>query len=323
MRAVQVERFGGPEVLEAAALADPVPATGQVGIEVAFAGVTFVETQLRAGRPPSATMMPALPMVPGNGVGGTVRALGPDTDPALLGCRVVASLGGRGGYAQRAVADQRAVVPIPDAVATDEATALLADGRTARALLEAVGAITALEGRTVLVAPAAGGVGSLLVPLLVRVGAHVVAAAGGARKVEIATSRGAHVGVDYRDVGWVGRVRRQVGEVDVVLDGVGGDVGDRALSLLGRDGVVCRFGAAAGRFAASPAKADRTDVRPVSIGVLEPGRQTRLVTEALADAAGDGVRPLIGQRFALEDAAASHAALESRATVGKTLLEIR
>jgi NADPH2:quinone reductase len=130
VRAVVIREFGPPEVLEPAEVAEVRAGPDEVVIEVEFANVTFVETQVRAGRPPHPSMLPALPAILGNGVGGTVG-----DDSPWAGARVVASLNGTGGYAERAVAT--AVCPDQDSqdeLATRDAVALLADGRTALAL---------------------------------------------------------------------------------------------------------------------------------------------------------------------------------------------
>lgn len=111
MRAVWLTEFGGPEVLVAREAPDPVPGPDQALIDVAFANITFIETQFRAtGTGPFAG---SLPMIPGNGVGGVVIAVGDDADPGLVGTRVVTSTGGSGGYAQRVAvdaADRKSVV---------------------------------------------------------------------------------------------------------------------------------------------------------------------------------------------------------------------
>ncbi|HKA95928.1 MAG TPA: alcohol dehydrogenase catalytic domain-containing protein, partial [Streptosporangiaceae bacterium] len=107
MRAVAMKEFGAPQVLQLAELPDVAAGAGEVAIDVEFANVTFVETQIRAGRPPNPAMLPTLPAVLGNGVGGTVTEAGPGADPALVGRRVVASLTGTGGYAEQAVAAEQ------------------------------------------------------------------------------------------------------------------------------------------------------------------------------------------------------------------------
>ncbi|MFF0145291.1 NADPH2:quinone reductase [Amycolatopsis sulphurea] len=311
MRAVWLREFGGPGVLVAGEAPDPVPGPGQVLIEVAFANITFVETQFRAtGSGPYAV---ELPMVPGNGVGGVISRIGADVDPALVGRRVVTSTGGRGGYAQRAVADATLVFPVPDALSLDVAVALLADGRTATGLMHAT---DVRAGDRVLVEAAAGGVGSLLVQLAKAAGAEVVAAAGGPAKAAQARDLGADLAVDYTDPGWP----VVAGPVDVVFDGVGGPVGTAAFTLLRPGGRMAIYGLSSGSWAeVSEEDAQARDVTLVrSIG---DAKALRGFTEAALEAAAAGVlSPVIGQRFPLERAADAHAAIESRGTVGKTLL---
>jgi len=315
MRAVRIARFGPPEVLEPVTVDDPVPGPGEVVIAVEYAGITFVETQLRAGRPPVEAMRPALPTVLGNGVSGVVAAAGAGVDDGVVGKRVVASLNGRGGYAERAVAEAQRLIDVPDGLGLDQAAALIADGRTALAVLGAVGD---LAGATVLVEAAAGGVGGLLVQLVSAAGGRVVAAASGAAKLAAAADLGAEITVDYSDPSWTDGV----GEVDVVFDGVGGKLGEQALSLVRPGGVFCPYGAAAGAGVfGSVADAGRPDVRTATTGMLDVARQVALASEAIALAASGRLRATVGQVFALADAADAHAAMESRATIGKTLLK--
>jgi NADPH:quinone reductase-like Zn-dependent oxidoreductase len=317
MRAVWLREFGGPEVLVPGTAPDPVPGPGQVLIDVAHANITFVETQQRAGRPGPFRVTP--PLIPGNGVGGTITAVGPGVDAALTGRRVVSATGGSGGYAERAAVDASAPIQVPAGLALDAAVALLADGRTATMLIDAVGVH---PGDRVLVEAAAGGVGSLLVQLAARAGARVVGAAGGARKVGLLPELGAEVAVDYRTPDWADRVRDAVGGVDVVLDGVGGTIARTAFELLVPGGRMVSFGLASGEWAAVPAEAaaarDVTLVRPD----VPPARLRAYTERALAEAAAGRLRPLIGQRFPLERASAAHAAIESRTTIGKTLLDL-
>src|SRR5262245_59417709 len=137
MRAVVLSRFGPPEVLVAAHVPDPVAGPSQALVDVEIANVTFVETQVRAGRAPNPTLAPALPAILGNGVGGTVVSLGPGVDPALAATRVITSTGGSGGYAERVAVDASGLIGVPDGVRLDQAVAVLADGRTALALVGA------------------------------------------------------------------------------------------------------------------------------------------------------------------------------------------
>ena len=310
MQAVVLREFGPPDRLVAQEVPDPVAAAGQAVIDVEFAGITFVETQVRAGHPPVPAMAPRLPVILGNGVGGV-----------LAGRRVVTTTGGSGGYAERVAVDATLPIPVPGRLGLAEAVALLADGRTAIALIRAaaVGA-----GETVLVEAAAGGVGSLLVQLARDAGARVVAAAGGARKVSLAASLGADAAVDYTEPGWADRVRELAGDADVVFDGVGGQVAAAAFGLLRRGGRFCAYGMASGAFAAIAEGAAASRGIAVIRGTALTPEQTRELSQvALVQAAAGRLRPVIGQTYPLERAADAHAAIESRATVGKTLLVVR
>ncbi|MFE9103878.1 zinc-binding dehydrogenase [Actinomadura geliboluensis] len=315
MRAVWLKEFGGPEVLVPGEAPDPAPDEGQALIDVEFVNITFVETQMRSGTGPAPVKLEP-PVIPGNGVGGVVAAVGEGVDAGLVGRRVVSSTGGSGAYAEKVAVDAKGLFEVPDGLALDDAVALLADGRTATMM---VGAADVRAGERVLVEAAAGGVGTLLVQLAKARGAAVVAAAGGASKAEVAMGLGADEAVDYREPGWAGKV----GPVDVVFDGVGGDVAREAFTLLRSGGRMVSFGLASGEWASIPEEdaAGRgvTLVRPQAT----PEQLREFTVSALQEAAQGRLRPVIGRRFPLEGAADAHRAIESRSTVGKTLLEVR
>lgn len=322
MRAVVLREFGPPSNLIIDEVADPEPGPSQVLIEVAAAGITFVETQIRAGRGPTPGMLPPLPITLGNGVSGTVIAIGDGVDPAIVGTIVVTTTGGTGGYAERVAVSAAQVIPVPPGVSPVEAVALLADGRTATGMCRAV-AVQA--GEWVLVEAAAGGVGSLLVQLVKSAGARVVAAASSEAKLDIARDLGADVLVDYTDPAWPMNVRDATDGhgVDVVFDSVGGDIGSAAVSLLADNGRLCVFGVASG----TPTSTDDDDLARRNVQVTglrsltwSAADMRELSQWALAEAAAGRLRPTVGQIFALADAAAAHAAMEARSTLGKTVL---
>jgi NADPH:quinone reductase len=321
VRAVMLSEFGPPGNLVAAQVPDPVPGPVQALVDVDLASITFVETQVRAGRPPNTAMLPRLPAILGNGVGGVVAAVGADADPGLAGRRVITTTGGSGGYAERAVAETSWRIEVPEELSLADAVALLADGRTAVALARAAGL---LPGQTILVEAAAGGVGSLLVQLARNAGARVVAAAGGQRKVNVAAGLGADVAVDYSLPGWADQVRAAAGAVDVVFDGVGGEPGRTALGLLRDGGRFCAFGMASGSFAQLTGDgAAGRGIEVIRGAPVGPAQMRELSAEALALAAAGRLKPLVGQTFPLDRAAEAHAAIEARATIGKTLLRAR
>ena len=201
-----------------------------------------------------------------------------------------------------------------------DAVALLADGRTALALAHRAGL---RAGDTVLVEAAAGGVGTLLVQLARRAGARVVALAGRPDKLALARDLGADLTVDYRRDDWPDEVRSAVGQVDLVFDGVGGEVGRAAFGLLGQGGRFYPFGMASGSFApVTPELAQEHGVTVLRGGPADAEESVALSRVALAEAAAGRLRPVIGQEFGLASAAAAHTAIEARATTGKTLLTV-
>jgi NADPH2:quinone reductase len=288
VRAVWLREFGPPSVLVAGEAPEPA---GEVVIEVALANITFVETQVRAGRGPFPVK---LPMIMGNGVGGTVD-----------GRRVIASLGGSGGYAERVAVPAASLIDVPDGIALDDAVALLADGRTATMLAEAA---APQAGERVLILAAAGGVGTLLVQLARAAGATVVGAVGSDAKRAVVASLGGE-GVRYEDL---------AGPFDVVFDGVGGEVARSAFALLGRGGRMLSYGLASGTWAGI--SAEEAEARGVTL--VQPNRDPSALRGYTERALAAGLTPVIGQRFPLERAADAHAAIEARATTGKTLLEV-
>ena len=182
---------------------------------------------------------------------------------------MVASLNGTGGYAERAVSPASRLIDVPDALAMRDAVALLADGRTALAL---AGRADLRAGETVLIEAAGGGVGTLLVQIARNAGARVVALAGHPRKLALARDLGADLTVDYCHDGWERQVRDATGQVDVVFDGVGGDIGLAAFGLLGAGGRFCPFGMASGSFTpVTPEQAKAWRVSRAERGGRQPG----------------------------------------------------
>jgi NADPH:quinone reductase len=288
LRAIWLREFGPPSALEPGDAPEP---DGEAVIDVAYANITFVETQVRAGRAPFPVN---LPMIPGNGVGGFVD-----------GRRVVASLGGSGGYAERAAGAE--VFDVPQHRTLADAVALLADGRTATLLADAA---AIAPGERVLVLAAAGGVGTLLVQLAAAAGAHVIAVASTEAKRDLARALGAHDAVGYANIKGLALY------VSIVFDGVDGSAARDAFERLERGGRMLSFGLASGAWA--DVSEEQTAARGVEL--VRTGQPAREHTVRALDGQ---LQPVIGQRFPLERAADAHAAIEARATVGKTLLVVQ
>lgn len=324
MRAVEVARFGGPEVLELRELSDPAPGPGQIVVAASACDVLFVDTMIRSGR--GADYFPIRPpYVPGNGVGGTVTAVGDGVDASWRGRPVVARTGGpggTGGYAELAGVDLEACIPVPDGVDLFDATAVLHDGSTALRVLEKT---APQEGEWALVLAAAGGMGILLVQLLGARGVKVVGAARGSTKRDVVLGAGAAAAIDYGEPGWSDAVLDATGgrRPTVVLDGVGGSIGGEAFGLIADGGRFSAHGTPSGSFASiDPGDSERRVVTVTTIADLQYGEgdRSRLLTAVLALVGAGRLAPLVAQTFPLAEASKAHLAIESRETVAKTLL---
>jgi NADPH:quinone reductase len=305
VKAIRQYEFGGPDTLRYEDVPDPEPGADQVRIEVHACGVHLIDATLRAGvqkGPP----LPTLPTTPGREVAGVVASPG-----EWSGKRVVAHLGpGGGGYASVAVAPASALHEIPAALQYEAAVALIGTGRTAEAILSEA-AIEA--GDVVLLPGAAGGLGILLAQAAAAAGATVVGLAGGAAKTAQVQ---ADAVIDYSKPGW----EQRVPAATVLLDGTGGAIGRALFERLSPGGRVVLFGWSSGQ----PFAFDVWDLFRLGVTVscaigariaTWPGGMRSLETAALARSWVPAVTT-----FPLADAARAHVAMESRQTVGKTVL---
>jgi NADPH2:quinone reductase len=322
MRAIRVREFGDPSVLKLEDTEAPVPAAGQVLIDVEVAGVVFGDTLVRSGRFPF-----PLPYIPGLEVGGRVAAVGPGADAALVGRRVVATTPKMsGGYAQQAVVEAAAVFDVPTGVGLEQAVPVFQAGAMAVGLLAAM---RVAAGETVLITAAAGRIGSLLVQAAKAAGATVIAAVGGKEKAEAAAAIGADAVVDYAPADWDERVRDVTGGpgVDVALDAVGGAVGGQALEAVrdagGRFGT---YGSASGEWTPLDAgvigRRGLTIVGAAGITFAKPATELRAdVDRALAELAAGRLTPRVHAILPLADAAQAHAELADRRNIGAILVK--
>lgn len=330
MRATVVTTFGGPEVLALQDQPDPEPGVGQVLIDVEFSDVGTLDRLIRAGKFAEVfNLVP--PYVPGGAVGGVVRAVGPSVDAAWVGKRVVGGTGqldadGRsaaptGGYAELALADQRALNLVPDDLDLDVATSLFNDGTTTQQLLDV--AAPTIEDR-VLVLAAAGAAGTLLVQLLTGRGIPVIAAARGAAKAKALRKMGAAVVVDYGEPDWPDSVRAVFADgPTVIFDGAGADLGRTGFALAADGSRVISYGTGAGEFAGlNHDEARRRNI--IMTGLFDlpslgPAERETLLQRAFTAAVEGAARPLLS-RVPLMQAAKAHNALENRTAIGKTIL---
>lgn len=320
MRTATVTRFGGPEVLQLVEQPDPVPGPGEVVIDVEVADTLWLETFVRSGAGQDYWPMRP-PYVPGNGVAGRVSQAGDGVDRALLGRRVVAHTGSEGGYADRAAVSAESVSFVPDGLELAVAAALLHDGPTALALFDIT---KAGAGDTVLVVGASGGLGILSLQLARARSARVVAIARGA-KLDRVRELGPDAVIDSEQPGWLEQARAALpgAGADVVLDNIGGDLGEASFALVADRGRFSGHGTPSGRFARvdQPA-ADRRGITVTGIQAVQmsDGDLKRYTDQALREAASGTIAPVIGQTFPLERASYAHAAIQGRDVFGKTLL---
>lgn len=324
MRAIQLNRFGGPDVLEIVAVPMPEPKAGEVLVSVQAAGVNFFEVLMRADR---YAVTPQLPMVPGVEAAGIVEALGHGVEASLLGMRVAAPLFASsqpfGGYADYVTIDASLAVPLPDALSFEDATALMVQGLTALHLARQ----SRPAGKSVLVAAAASGVGSLLVQLAKRAGAsRVIAAAGSKAKLDLALLLGADAAVDYSNTDWPEHVRAATGGagVDTIYDIVGAPLTAAALEALAPCGELVF--AALGRYALGAPQMEAMIGRNQSLRgfALLPLLSTDGLRDGLLElfnlAASGELNVTKGGRFPLDQASHAHRLLEERGATGKVVL---
>ncbi|MFR0353446.1 zinc-binding dehydrogenase [Streptomyces sediminimaris] len=320
MRAAQVMEYGGPEVLVPVDLADPVPGPDEVLIDVAYADTIFVETQVRSGW--GREFFPVTPpYVPGGGVSGTVTALGESVASEWLGRRVTSLV--QGSYASRALSPVSGLTAVPDTLDLLTAAALVHDGVTAAGLIDMTGVS---KGDRVLILGASGGMGTLLIQLATARGAHVVAPARGAGKLSLVGQLGAASAVDLTPGDWLQEARRALGEAaDVVLDGVGGELGTAAFALTADHGRFSAHGAPSGGFATVDAEeAKRRGIRLFGIQDVQfaAGDLARLTSYVHEEAAAGRLRTTVGEVVPLERASEAHALIEGRRVVGKVVLQM-
>jgi NADPH2:quinone reductase len=318
MRAIVITRNGGPEVLEPVERPAPEPGPGEVLIDVAAAGVNFIDVYYRKG-----AYEQELPYTPGVEAAGTVAAVGDGVGGFSAGDRV-AWANVQGAYAEKAVVPADLVVPVPDGVGLEDAAAALLQGMTAHYLTRSTYPIQ--EGDTVLVHAAAGGTGLLLTQAATALGARVIGTASTPEKERLARDAGADVTMGYD--GFADRVREVTGGegVAAVYDGVGAPTFDGSLASLRRRGTLALYGAAGG--AVPPLDPQRLNkagsvylTRPTLLHYVA-GREELL--ERTADVYGwvasGAVKVHVGHRYDLAEAASAHADLEARRSTGKLLL---
>jgi NADPH2:quinone reductase len=321
MLAIQIDRTGGPDVLEPKTLPDPEPGPGQVRIRHGAIGLNFIETYHRSGHYPL-----TLPKVLGQEAAGTIDAIGEGVTRFHVGDRAAYFSGSSGAYAELAVVEEGRAVQLPRFVSDEDAAAVMLKGLTVEMLVRRVFPLKA--GQWALVHAAAGGVGQLLVQWAKALGATVIATAGSDEKLKIAAGNGADHFVNYAKPDWADQIHALTDGkgVDVVYDGVGQSTFDGSLKSLARRGMLVLYGGASGPVApVDPLLLMRGGslflTRPTLFDYTASTAELDAAAKAMFEMMRDGkLKVSVGQRFALKDAADAHRALEGRQTTGSTLL---
>ncbi len=322
-RVARIERTGGPEVIEWVDVDLPPPGPGEVRMQHRAVGLNYIDTYHRRGIYPI-----DLPAGLGSEAAGVVEAVGDGVADFAVGDRVGTFGPARGAYATARNVAATQLLHLPDDVDDETAAALLLKGCTTEVLVERCARVEA--GQTVLVWAAAGGVGQLLVGWLKAIGATVIGTAGSADKAAHARDAGADHVILHRDEDVAARVREITGGqgVATVFDGVGMATWQATLAAVARRGLIVSYGNAGGPvngvdLGVLAAKGSLFVTRPTLFDYYVTPEERRAGVERVFAMLRDGaIRPAIGQRFVLEDAAAAHRALEAGETHGSSIFTV-
>jgi NADPH:quinone reductase len=327
MRALVCRRYGPPEDLELAELPDPAPRPGEVLIKVRAAAANFADALLIAN---AYQVSLELPFVPGSELAGEVLAVGagvPGLAPDLKKGDRVFGTAFNGAFAELAVLPAEQATKMPDGSGFAEAAAFGVAYRTAYHALRSVAEVRA--GDWVVVLGAAGGVGLAAVDIARELGTRVVAAASGQEKLELCRQRGATHAIDYTTEDLKTRIRELTdGGAHAVIDPVGGAASEQALRSLRPGGTFVTLGYASGTIPKIPLNLvllKGVTVKGMEIrtfGQHQPELERRDREELLALFAAGRLRPHIGARFPLADAAAALRHVADRRALGKVVIDI-
>lgn len=322
MRAIEISEPGGPEVLRLAPRPVPEAGHGQVVIKVAYAGVNRPDALQRAGAynpPPGASDLPGLE------ASGEVVALGAGVTGFEVGDSVCALLPG-GGYAEYVATPAAHCLPIPEGLSLKQAACLPETCFTVWSNVFTRGGLTA--GERFLVHGGSSGIGTTAIQMAKALGARVFATAGSEEKCQACRDLGAERAINYRDEDFVEVIRGE-GGADLILDMVGGDYIPRNIKSLADDGRLVQIAFLSGPKVALNFAQIMTRRLTVTGSTLRP--QSDLAKARIAQDLREVVWPLIeagkltpvmDSEFALEEAAAAHARMESSGHIGKIVLKV-
>lgn len=322
MRAIEITEAGGPEVLQLCERPVPTPRAGEVVIKVAYAGVNRPDALQRAGMyapPPTASDLPGLE------ASGEIVAIGEGVSDWDLGDKVCALLPG-GGYAEYVLTPAAHCLPIPEGMGLREAACLPETFFTVWSNVFQRGGLQA--GERFLVHGGSSGIGTTAIQLAKIFGARVFATAGSDDKCEACLKLGAERAINYRDEDFV-EILRAEGGANLILDMVGGSYIPRNIKTLSDDGRLVQIAFLTGpkvelNFAQIMTRrltVTGSTLRPQSdLAKAKIAADLREKVWPLLDAGR--VAPVMDSEFALEEASAAHARMETSGHIGKIVLKV-
>jgi NADPH2:quinone reductase len=320
MKAIQVQKYGGPEVLTLAEIEAPKPNPNQAIVQVKAAGINYIDVYIREGRYPTPT-----PFVDGQEAAGVITEIGSDVKGLKAGDRV-AYCGVLGSYAEYAAVPADRLVKIPERLDFRQAAAAMLQGLTAHYLCRTTYPLK--KGDIALVHSAAGGVGLLLVQMCKKLGARVIGTVGTEEKAKLARDAGADDTILYTQVDFEAETKRLTDGkgVHVVYDAVGKDTFEKGLNVLRPRGYMAYYGASSGPV--PPFELNKLGPKG-SLFVTRPTLVTHIASrEDLEQRSNDVLGMIVAGElklrieyiYPLKDAPQAHRDLEGRKTTGKLLL---
>ncbi len=337
MKAIVLNKTGGPELLVATDVKEPKPENGEVSIKTEYVGINYAEILSRKGLYGWAGKRP---YILGMEASGVVNELGAGVSKFLVGQKVMVGTK-NGTYAEKIVVPQECVAPILENYTMEENAAFLVNYMTAWVSLAKMAKVS--PGDKVLITAAAGGVGTAAVQIASRYGCSVYGMAGSEEKINLIKSLGASDGYNYRDADCFKRLLEDTSGVDVVLEMVGGQVFKKSLDIVNPFGRVVVAGFASLDLKKwNPVSWIKTwrDIPRVKVGDLakksiavmsshlgylleeEPEQMEDILNDLKKFVEQHDIKPIIGKVFSFNDAPEAHKYIESRKSVGKVLLKI-
>ena len=318
MKAIQVHKFGGPEVLEIHDVPTPKPGTGQILVRVRAAGVNPYDTYMRNG---TYAIKPPLPYTPGSDAAGTVESVGEGVKKFKAGERVYTAKTLSGAYAEYALADESQLYPLPEKISFAQGAGLWVPYGTAFTALHHHA--KARAGETLLVHGASGGVGTAAVQIARAMGMTVIGTAGTARGLELVKKEGAHHAFDHTKAGYADEILKATGGrgIDVVLEMLANVNLATDLKLLAIEGRTIVIGNR-GEITINPRElmARRASVRGFTLWAATE-TETREIHAAIAAGLENGtMRPIVGKELPLKDAPQAHEDVLAPGAFGKIVL---